>query len=136
MSRTALLEGGPALRFRMALFAAVAAAAAAFAMASAAPAHAYTDFFCPESGTVWYPSGATCGYGEYHHLDQVAFTENSAGSWRHCANFLQSNGTLAIWKCDYTAVVIKYPGGSAGQGVVHNGDPSTDGFIGWANENF
>ncbi|HEX8074409.1 MAG TPA: hypothetical protein VF545_05460 [Thermoleophilaceae bacterium] len=134
MSQAAQLDRGRTLRFRLTVLAVLVAAAAAFAMLSARPAEAYTDFFCPESGTIFYSSGENCGYGAYHHLDQVAFTETSSGSFRHCANFLQSNGNLAAWKCDYTTTVIKYPGGQAGYGYVHNGDP--DGFWGWANENF
>jgi hypothetical protein len=134
MSRTAHLDSRPALQRRLALIAAILSAAAALAMADARPAHAYTDFFCPQSGTEYFGSGENCGYGSYHHLDQVAFVEVSSGSFRHCANFVQSNGSLAAWKCDYTQTVIKYPGGQAGQGYVHNGDPS--GFSGWANENY
>ncbi|HEX8074653.1 MAG TPA: hypothetical protein VF545_06690, partial [Thermoleophilaceae bacterium] len=69
------------------MIAVVVAAAAAFAMANARPAEAYTDFFCPEGGLKWYSSGQTCGFGEYHHIDTVAFTvSDNNPQRRHCAN--------------------------------------------------
>jgi hypothetical protein len=123
------------LRSRLALAVALVLAAAAFALVAARPADAYVDYFCPSGGgSQYYPSGADCGVGALHHLDTVAFVETSTGTFRHCANFIVDGGGLAAWKCDYTTTVIKYPGGQAGRGYVHNGDPSS--FYGWANETF
>ena len=121
---------------RLALLGALLLAVAALAGASARPAEAYVDFFCPETGTRYFQSGYTCGYGEYHHIDQVAFTVNS-GYYRHCANLAYGppgSDSLSTWVCGYTASVIKNGANIAGRGVVHNGDPA--GFYGWANENF
>ena len=134
MARVRHLEVVPRMRARLALIAVLALAATAIAMTEARPADAYVDWFCPEVGSIWYPSGSDCGYGAYHHLDTVEFVETSSGAYRHCANFVLPDGGLAAWKCGYETTVVKYPGGQAGYGYVHNGDPG--GFYAYALETF
>ena len=127
------------LRARLALIVAVLLGAAAFSMASARPADAYVDFFCPwDGGTQWFNSGVTCGHGEYHHIQTVAFVHTDPfGAFRHCANMRfgsSTDGPLSTWVCSYDDTVVKQGAGKAGRGIVHNGDP--DGFRGFANETF
>jgi hypothetical protein len=115
-----------------------------FAVAGPQRAHATTTKgFCPAVNTVAYwdfSSGETCtGYisdgssysSMWHHLNWV-LADNAYpqyGNQRHCANYYVPGpgGTWVLggaWKCDYDHPTYKFPGGNAGLGTHHNGDPS------------
>jgi hypothetical protein len=122
-------------RARHLLLGAALAVLFAAGMAGAQAAHASVYYFCPHSGTdQYFPSGDTCTAvlaDAYHHLDEVYADEYNPTNHRKCANWRHSpsGDVVGAWKCNtapYDNYVVKYPGGDAGYGTIHNGDP--DGF--------
>jgi hypothetical protein len=125
-------------------------------LAAAGPprAHAGEWFFCPDRELIhqdwqWFTSGMTCTAGNYtdgdystssqayHHLDAVEMGASPAYSGlRTCANWRHTptGDVVGDWKCGYSNPEIKYPGGDAGWGTVHDGDPSP--FYGFGAEEF
>lgn len=88
----------------------------------ARPSQAYYErVFC----SAYFPSGATCSWGEYHHLAKVQAQTLADNYDRVCANGVDSGGSpVSGWACGYR-MTTKYMQGIGAYAAIHNGDPDS-----------